>query len=185
MDDKVQQLKTAESLMEHVEELHKKKEVLQQLQTQQQIAFEKFRVAFVEDERLSKVPVLIQILEETEKTSSVCKHYWTYKRYESLSTAKKTLTETLKQFDGLVEVSNLLRGSTKSEEIYSLLSILSQNYKKYSQVLQAQLQVERLTVIANINVAVIEEEVKKTDELKKLYVQHSVVKQRYEKQVRM
>ena len=108
------------------------------------------------------------------------------KRYESLSTAKKTLTETLKQFDGLVEVSNLLQDSTKSEEIYSLLSILSQNYKKYSQVLQeAQLQVERLTVIENINVAVIEEEVKKTDELKKLYVQHSVVKQGYEKQVRM
>lgn len=96
------------------------------------------------------------------------------------------MTETLKQFDGLVEVSNLLQDSTKSEEIYSLLSILSQNYKKYSQVLQeAQLQVERLTVIENINVAVIEEEVKKTDELKKLYVQHSVVKQGYEKQVRM
>ena len=80
MDDKVQQLKTAESLMEHAEELHKKKEVLRQLQTQQQIAFEKFRVAFVEDERLSKVPVLIQILEQTEKTSGVCKHYWTYKK---------------------------------------------------------------------------------------------------------
>ena len=89
------------------------------------------------------------------------------------------MTETLKQFDGLVEVSNLLQDSTKSEEIYSLLSILSQNYKKYSQVLQeAQLQVERLTVIENITV--IEEEVKKTDELKKLYVQHSVVKQGYE-----
>lgn len=95
------------------------------------------------------------------------------------------MTETLKQFDGLVEVSNLLR-VLLNRKIYSLLSILSQNYKKYSQVLQeAQLQVERLTVIANINVAVIEEEVKKTDELKKLYVQHSVVKQRYEKQVRM
>lgn len=183
VDDKVQQLKTAESLMEHAEELHKKKEVLQQLQTQQQIVFEKFRVAFVEDERLSKVPVLIQILEQTEKDQQRLQTLLDLqKRYESLSTAKKTLTETLKQFDGLVEVSNLLQDSTKSEEIYSLLSILSQNYKKYSQVLQeAQLQVERLTVIENINVAVIEEEVKKTDELKKLYVQHSVVKQGYEK----
>ena len=114
----------------------KRKRYCKELQTQQQIAFEKFRVAFVEDERLSKVPVLIQILEQTEKTSGVCKHYWTYKRYESPSTAKKTLTETLKQFDGLVEVSNLLQDSTKSEEIYSLLSILSQNYKKYSQVLK-------------------------------------------------
>ena len=46
----------------------KRKRYCKELQTQQQIAFEKFRVAFVEDERLSKVPVLIQILEQTEKT---------------------------------------------------------------------------------------------------------------------
>ncbi|KMQ17884.1 AAA family ATPase [Bacillus mycoides] len=183
VDDKVQQLKTAESLMEHVEELYKKKEVLLQLQTQQHVAFEKFRVAFVEDERLSKVPVLIQILEQTEKDQQRLQTLLDLqKRYESLSTAKKTLTETLKQFDGLVEVSNLLQDSTKSEERYSLLSILSQNYKKYSQALQdVQLQLGRLTVIENIDVAVIEEEVKKTDELNKLFVQHSVVKHRYEK----
>lgn len=183
VDDKVQQLKTAESLMEHVEESHKKKEVLQQLQTQQKIAFEKFRVAFVEEERLSKVPVLIQILEETEKDQQCLQTLLDLqKRYESLSTAKKTLTETLKQFDGLVEVSNLLQDSTKFEERYSLLSILSQNYKKYSQALQnVQLQLERLTVAENIDVVVIEEEVKKTDELNKLFVQHSVIKQRYEK----
>ncbi|MDA2626314.1 AAA family ATPase [Bacillus cereus] len=183
VDDKVQQLKTAESLMEHVEELYKKKEVLQQLQTQQQIAFEKFRVAFVEDERLSKVPVLIQILEQTEKDQQRLQTLLDLqKRYESLSTAKKTLTEKVKQFDGLVEVSNLLQDSTKFEERYSLLSILSQNYKKYSQALyDVQLQLGRLTVIENIDVAVIEEEVKKADELNKLFVQHRVVKQRYEK----
>ena len=102
--------------MEHAEELHKKKEVLRQLQTQQQIAFEKFRVAFVEDERLSKVPVLIQILEQTERPAASANTTGLTKRYESLSTAKKTLTETLKQFDGLVEVSNLLQDSTKSEK---------------------------------------------------------------------
>lgn len=63
-----------------------------------------------------------------------------------------------------------------------LLSILSQNYKKYSQALQnVQLQLERLTVAESIDVVVIEEEVKKTDELNKLFVQHSVIKQRYEK----
>ncbi|MDG0962887.1 exonuclease SbcC, partial [Bacillus paranthracis] len=44
-----------------------------------------------------------------------------------------------------------------------------------------QLQLGRLTVVENIDVVVIEEEVKKTDELNKLFVQHSVVKQRYEK----
>ncbi|MDA2014205.1 AAA family ATPase [Bacillus cereus] len=183
VDDKVQQLKTAESLMEHIEELHKKKEVLQQLQTQQQIAFEKFSVAFVEEERLSKVPVLIQTLEQTEKDQQRLQTLLDLqKRYESLSTAKKTLTETLKQFDGLVEVSNLLQDSTKFEERYSLLSILSQNYKKYSQVLQdVRLQLGRLTVVETIDVAVVEEQVKKMDELKKLFVQHSVVKQRYEK----
>ncbi len=38
--DKVQQLKTAESLMEHAEELHKKKERTAATQLKQQIAFE-------------------------------------------------------------------------------------------------------------------------------------------------
>lgn len=183
VDDKVQQLKTAESLMEHVEELHKKKDALKEIKHMYTSRKEKYIAAWEIEKRLEEVPVLILILEQTEKDQQRLQTLLDLqKRYESLSTAKKTLTETLKQFDGLVEVSNLLQDSTKSEEIYSLLSILSQNYKKYSQVLQeAQLQVGRLTVIENINVAVIEEEVKKTDELKKLFVQHSVVKQRYEK----
>ncbi|AXY09988.1 exonuclease SbcC [Bacillus thuringiensis LM1212] len=183
VDDKVQQLKTAESLMEHVEELHKKKEVLKEISHMYTSRKQKYIVAWEIGKRLEDVPVLIQILEQTEKDQQRLQTLLDLqKRYESLSTAKKTLTETLKQFDGLVEVSNLLQDSTKFEERYSLLFILSQNYKKYSQALQnVQLQLGRLTVVENIDVVVIEEEVKKKDELNKLFVQHSVVKQRYEK----
>lgn len=183
VDDKVQQLKTAESLMEHVEELHKKKEVLKEISHMYTSRKQKYIAAWEIEQRLGDVPVLIQILEETEKDQQRLQTLLDLqKRYESLSTAKKTLTQTLKQFDGLVEVSNLLQDSTKFEERYSLLSILSQNYKKYSQALQdVQLQLGRLTVVENIDVVVIEEEVKKKDELNKLFVQHSVVKQRYEK----
>lgn len=183
VDDKVQQLKTAESLMEHIEELHKKKEVLKEISHMYTSRKQKYIAAWEIEKRLEDVPVLIQILEQTEKDQQRLQTLLDLqKRYESLSTAKKTLTETLKQFDGLVEVSNLLQDSTKFEERYSLFSILSQNYKKYSQALQnVQLQLGRLTVVENIDVVVIEEEVKKTDELNKLFVQHSVVKQRYEK----
>lgn len=183
VDDKVQQLKTAESLMEHIEELHKKKELLKEISHMYTSRKQKYIAAWEIEKRLEDVPVLIQILEQTEKDQQRLQTLLDLqKRYESLSTAKKTLTETLKQFDGLVEVSNLLQDSTKFEERYSLLSILSQNYKKYSQALQnVQLQLGRLTVVENIDVVVIEEEVKKTDELNKLFVQHSVVKQRYEK----
>lgn len=183
VDDKVQQLKTTESLMEHVEELHKKKESLKEIAQIYTSRKQKHIAAWEIEKRLENVPVLIQILEQTEKDQQRLQTLLDLqKRYESLSTAKKTLTETLKQFDGLVEVSNLLQDSTKFEERYSLLSILSQNYKKYSQALQeVQLQLGRLTVIECIDVAAIEEEVKKADELKKLFVQYSVVKQRYEK----
>ncbi|CDN35253.1 AAA family ATPase [Bacillus thuringiensis] len=183
VDDKVQQLKTAESLMEHAEELHKKKEALNEISHTYTGCKQKYVDAWEIEKRLQDVPVFIQILEQTEKDQQRLQTLLDLqKRYESLSTAKKTLTETLKQFDGLVEVSNLLQDSTKFEERYSLLSILSQNYKKYSQALdEVQLRLGRLTVIDSINVSVMEEEVKKTDELKKLFVQHSVVKQRYEK----
>ncbi|WMS84385.1 AAA family ATPase [Bacillus wiedmannii] len=183
VDDKVQQLKTAENLMEHVEELHKKKEVLKEISHLYTSRKQEYIAAWEIEKRLEEVPVLILILEQTEKDQQRLQTLLDLqKRYESLSTAKKTLTETLKQFDGLVEVSNLLQDSTKFQERYSLLSILSQNYEKYSQALQdVRLQLERLTVIETIDVAVVEEEVKKTDELKKLFVQHSVVKQRYEK----
>ncbi|MDG0949405.1 AAA family ATPase [Bacillus paranthracis] len=183
VDDKVQQLKTAESLMEHVEELHKKKEALKEISHMYTSRKQKYIAAWEIEKRLEDVPVLIQILEQTEKDQQRLKTLLDLQnRYESLSTAKKTLTQTLKQFDGLVEVSNLLQDSTKFEERYSLLSILSQNYKKYSQALQdVQLQLGRLVVVENIDLVVIEEEVKKKDELNKLFVQHSVVKQSYEK----
>ncbi|QWG39099.1 exonuclease SbcC [Bacillus mycoides] len=183
VDDKVQQLKTAESLMEHVEDLHKKKDALKEISHMYTSRKQKYKAAWEIEKRLEDIPALIQILEQTEKDQQRLQTLLDLqKRYESLSTAKKTLTETLKQFDGLVEVSNLLQDSTKSEERYSLLSILSQNYKKYNQSLDwIQLQLGRLTVVDSINVSVIEEEVKKTDELKRHFVQHSVVKQRYEK----
>lgn len=183
VDDKVQQLKTAESLMEHVEELHKKKEVLKEISHMYTSRKQKYIAAWEFEKRLEEVPVLILIIEQTEKDQQRLQTLLDLqKRYESLSTAKKTLTETLKQFDELVEVSNLLQDFTKFQERYSLLSILSQNYEKYSQALQdVRLQLDRLTVIETIDVAVVEEEVKKTDELKKLFVQHSVVKQCYEK----
>ncbi|AJG93022.1 putative exonuclease SbcC [Bacillus cereus] len=183
VDDKVQQLKTAESLMEHAEELHKKKEALKEISHRYTGCKQKYVVAWEIAKRLQDVPVFIQILEQIEKVQQRLQTLLDLqKRYESLSTAKKTLTETLKQFDGLVEVSNLLQDSTKFEESYSLLSILSQKYKKYSQALdEVQLRLGRLAVIDSINVSVMEEEVKKTDELNKLFVQHSVVKQRYEK----
>ncbi|MFJ8521444.1 AAA family ATPase [Bacillus cereus] len=183
VDDKVQQLKTAESLMEHVEELYKKKEVLKEISHMYTSRKQKYIAAWEIEKRLEEVPVLILILEQTEKDQQRLQTLLDLqKSYESLSTAKKTLTEKIKQFDGLVEVSNLLQDSTKFEERYSLLSILSQNYKKYSQALyDVRLQLGRITVIENIDVAVIEEEVKKADELNKLFVQHSVVKQRYEK----
>ncbi|MEK4409317.1 AAA family ATPase [Bacillus sp. FSL L8-0642] len=183
VDDKVQQLKTAESLMEHVEELHKKKGVLKEISHTYTSRKQKYFEAWEIEKRLQEVPVLILILEQTKKDQQRLQTLLDLQnRYESVSTAKKTLTETLKQFDGLVEVSNLLQDSTKFEERYSLLSILSQNYKKYRQSLNGvQLQLGRLNVIDSINVSVIEEEVKKTDELKKLFVQYSVVKQRYEK----
>lgn len=183
VDDKAEQLKKAESLMEYVEETHKKKEALKEVAQTYESRKQKYIAAFEIAKRLEDVPGLIQILEQTEKDQQRLKTLLDLqKRYESLSTVKKTLTERIKQFDGLIEADQLLQASIKLEERYSLLSILAQNHKKYSQVFEeVNIQLERLAVVDNIDVSVIEEGVKEAEELAKLSAQYKAEKYHSEK----
>ena len=60
MDDKVQQLKTAESLMEHVEESHKKKEVLKEISHTYTSRKQKYIAAWEIEQRLGMYQYLFR-----------------------------------------------------------------------------------------------------------------------------
>ncbi|MDZ5608616.1 AAA family ATPase [Bacillus pseudomycoides] len=183
VDDKAEQLKTAESLMEYVEETHKKKEALQEISNAYEGRRRKYIAASETVKRLEHVPGLMQILEQIEKDPQRLQTLLDLqKRYESLSTAKRTLTEKIKQFDGLIEAAQLLQASIKLEERYSLLSILAQNHKKYSHVLDnVTVQLEKLVVVEHIDITEIEERVKKAEELTKLSVWYKSEQYRFVK----
>lgn len=183
VDEKAEQLKTAESLMEYVEETHKKKETLKEIAHTYESRKQKYITASEIAKRLENVPGLIQILEQIEKDQQRLQTLLDLqKKYESLSTAKKILTEKLTQFDGLIEADQLLQASIKLEEKHSLLSILSHNHQKYSWDYSALgVQLETLSVIESIDITVIEENVRKTEQLTKLLVQYNVATQHFEK----
>lgn len=183
VDDKAEQLKAAESLMEYVEETYKKKEALKEIAHTYESRKQKYITASEIAKRLENVPGLMQILEQIEKDQQRLQTLLDLqKKYESLSTAKKTLTEKLTQFNKLIEADQLLQASIKLEEKHSLLSILSHNYKKYSwdcSVLEVQL--ETLSVVESIDINEIENDVRKVEQLTKILVQYRAEKYRFEK----